>query len=85
MDSQDGPATPAQLQQITLAKALAEAGPPWFKAGDQVILAPAEWQERVLALEALWAAIKDSKNWRVGYNPAVTAAIAELRKLEAGQ
>lgn len=84
MDSQDGarcPATPAQLQQIKLA----EAAPPWLKAGDQVILGPSDWQERVLALEALWAAIKDSKNWRVGYNPAVTAAIAELRKLEAGQ
>ena len=40
-------------------------------------------ESRLKALEALWASVKDGR--RVGYNPAFTAAVAELRKLEAGQ
>jgi hypothetical protein len=41
--------------------------------------------ERILALEALWSAVKDKPNWRVGYNAAFTTARETLRKLEAGQ
>lgn len=38
---------------------------------------------RTCALEALWAAVRDQSNWRVGYNPAFTTACENLRKLEA--
>lgn len=35
---------------------------------------------RLMALEALWSAVKES--WTLGYSPKFTAAVQELRKLE---
>lgn len=38
--------------------------------------------DRLCALESLWSAVKDKANWRIGYNPAFTAAVERLRRLE---
>jgi hypothetical protein len=38
--------------------------------------------ERYLALESLWRALRDRDNMRIGYNPAVTEACEELRRLD---
>ena len=38
--------------------------------------------ERYRALERLWRALSDRENTRIGYNPAVTDACEELRRLD---
>jgi hypothetical protein len=48
---------------------------------------PADWsfadlEEYLNALQSLWTAVKDKEHWRIGYNPAFTAAVEKLRKLE---
>jgi hypothetical protein len=40
---------------------------------------------RQAALEKLWSALKDRENTKIGYNPAVPDACAELRRLEKAQ
>lgn len=39
---------------------------------------------RLRALETLWAAIKEWNSDGTGYTPKLAAAVAELKKLEAG-
>ncbi len=70
---------PPAFHQIKLE----DPAPAWLKPGDIVMLAPKNWAERVLALEALWASVRPG--WRVGYSAEFTAAVEALRKLEAGQ
>lgn len=40
---------------------------------------------RILALEAIWSALKDRAGFRLGYNPAVATACDNLRELERDQ
>jgi len=37
---------------------------------------------RCVALEALWRALSDSENTRIGYNPAVAEACEALRRMD---
>lgn len=41
--------------------------------------------KRILALEALWSALKDRAGFRLGYNPAVATACDNLSELERDQ
>jgi hypothetical protein len=40
---------------------------------------------RCVALEALWRALSDSENTRIGYNPAVAEACEVLRRMDSGE
>ncbi|HLK54106.1 MAG TPA: hypothetical protein VKU42_11665, partial [Candidatus Angelobacter sp.] len=40
-------------------------------------------KERNAALESLLTSIKDNVGWRIGYNPAFTAAVKRMHELEA--
>jgi len=37
---------------------------------------------RCVALQALWRALSDSENMRIGYNPAVAEACEVLRRMD---